>query len=529
MFIPHGEIEPWSAAEVAALRLRNSQHAAILRTPSEILVSILRQVIKTSPGYQEAVQLITSICYYLRTLVFGTPELWGFINMRGPLGPLFLERCQWNPISVVPYFMEGDPQSNARIHTCLNYWKSIPNLHLTRVELLEFCGTREDFAALSWIFNYHMPNLETLTLASGTLVKEVAHLEEAAETWNINPSTHRTLKDVHLQQIFVPWASNIFYGLSALYLDYRGFIPGAVSIPMDAFLQVLSRSPRLKKCCLCFAIPLCHSQELLQDTRPTQTIDFPLLEELTLFDKTLNVAYLLRHLRYPTTTKTLLKVDTPPDRLEGLLSTLFPPNSNPVFDSAPQVALQRTHMELRPALVIGHTTIQYLDQWGGMLVGPNDIMHTTFTLPLAEVVHRAGPSVRFLKIRLDCGLVVQPTVWKDILESLPNLEELSYMQWEAGDLQWSAFWNALCQTGENGLICQSLRSLRVVNMQGIPPDAVGCLAARWKLERPLDIFQLRVGNCERSLAKHTIAYLRPFVGQLVFEIIEERQVVSLTD
>jgi hypothetical protein len=530
VLVPHGEVGPWSATEVAALRLRNTQHAAILRSPPEILVPILRRVIKTSPGYQEAVQLITSICYCLRALVFATPELWGFINMSGSLGPLFMERCQANPISVVPYFTETDSEANARIYNCLNRWKNMPNRHLTRVELIEFCGTRENFAAVSWIFNYDIPNLETLTLASGPMVTtSVLGLEEdmdmEAEVWNINPSTRRTLKNVFLQQIFVPWGSNIFYGLSTLHLNYRGFIPGATSIPMDAFLEVLSHSPRLEKCSLHLAIPHCHSEELLRDTRPTRTVNLPLLEKLVLVDNTLNVAYLLRHLHFPATTKTTLRVDTPPDQLDGLLSILFPPNS-PTADRATRIVLQPNSLNSdRTDLEIGHTKIQYLHHLDELPIGPNNTTHTTFTIPLVEAVRRAGPEVRFLKIRLDCELM-PAAVWKDILEHLPNLEELVYMPGEDGDHQWPAFWT-LCQTGENGLICQSLRTLRIVDLQGIPPDPVGCLAARWKLGRPLDVFQFRMWNCERPLARHFIPYLRPFVAQLIFEIIEKKRVVSL--
>jgi len=530
--MPPGEVGPWSAMEVAALRLRNIQYAAILRTPGEILVSIFRQVIKTSPDYVEAVQLITSICHHLRALVFGTPELWGFVCMSGTLGPLFLERCQWNPISVVPYFYEGGNQRNARLYACLNYWKSVPISHLTRVELIEFCGTRENFAAVSWIFNYHMPNLETLTLASGPLmVGAIPYLEEDPDIWNINPSTQRTLKDVHLQHIFIPWASNVFYGLSTLYLDYRGFSPDVVPIPMDAFLEVLSRSPRLEKCSLYFAIPRCHSKESLQDLRPTRTVNFPLLEELTMFDETLSLAYLLRHLCLPTTTKTLLKVDTSPDELGGLLSTLFPPGSNATFDSPHQMALEQPYPERRPALAIGPIRVQYLDEWDDESVDdPNHITHMTFAFPLLEAAHRAGPSVHILKIRLDCGLVIQPAVMKVILESLPNLDELVCQPLgKLEDHQWPRFWEVLCHTGGSGLICPNLRTLRIVDMQGVPPDSVTCLATRWKLERPLGVFHIRVGNCELSLAQHTIAYLRPFVAQLVFEIIgDEGEVVSST-
>jgi len=453
--------------------------------------------------------------------------------MSRPLGPLFLQRCQGNPISVVPYFMEGDPEGNARMLACLNYWRNMPNLHLTRVELIEFCGSFGDFLAVSWIFNYHMPNLETLTLASGPMVTEIIQdIEEDADTWNVNPATQRTLKDVSLQQIFVPWESNIFYGLSTLHLDYRGFIPGATSIPMDAFLEVLSHSPRLEKCSLYSAIPQCYSKELLPDTRPTRTINFPLLEELTLFDNTFNVAYLLRYLLFPTTTKVLLKVATTPDQLEGLLSTLLPPNSTHAFDGAPQIALQhKSHMEFRPALEIGRTTIQYLNEWDGMLIGPDDITHTTFTLPLVEAVHRTGPSIRLLKIRVNCGLVIPPAVWRDILEHLPNLEELTYIPGGIDvDNQWPDFWNLLCQTGENGSICPHLRTLRIVNIQGVPPDTAGCLVERWKLGRPLDMFHLRVRNCERSVAQQIVTCLRPFVGQLVFEVIEgTHEVVSLMD
>ena len=451
--------------------------------------------------------------------------------MRDPLGPLFMERCQANPIFVVPYFTETDSEINSRIYNCLNRWKNMPNCHLTRVELIEFCGTRENFAAVSWIFNHDMPNLEMLTLASGPLVTmTILDLEEdmEVEVWNVNPSTRRTLKNVVLQRIFVPWGSNIFYGLSTLNLDYRGFIPGATSIPMDAFLEVLSHSPRLEKCYLCLAIPHCHSEELLRDTRLTRTVNLPLLEELFLVDNTLNVAYLLRHLRFPVTTKTILRVDTPPDQLDGLLSILFPPDS-PTADHATRIVLQPNSLSSdRTDLEIGQTTIQYFHPQDELPAGPNHTTHTTFTIPLLEAVRRAGPEVRFLKIRLDCGLM-HPVVWKDILEHLPNLEELVYMPGEDGDHQWPAFWTLLCQTGENGLICQSLRILRIVDLQGIPPDPVGCLAARWKLGRPLDVFQFRMWNCERPLARHFIPYLRPFVAQLIFEIIEKKRVVSLTD
>ena len=470
--------------------------------------------------------LITSICYHLRALVFDTQELWGFVNMRGTLGPLFLERCQWNPISVVPYFMEGDTKGTARLYACLNYWRNMPISHLTRVELIEFCGTSDNFAAVSWIFNYHMPNLETLTLASGSLtVGAILSVDEDPEVWSVNPNTQRTLKDVHLQQIFIPWASNVFYGLSTLYLDYREFDSEVALIPMDAFLEVLSHCPHLEKCSLYFAIPECQSRGLLQDTRPTRTISLPLLEELTLYDETINIAYLLRHLSLPTTTKTLLKVNAPPDELEDLLSTLFPPGSNPALDSPPWITMEHESLNASyPALVIGHTTIRYLDEWGPVLE-PNDITHTTFTLPLLEAVNRAGPSVRVLKIYPGCDLAIQPAVWKAVLENLPNLEELAFMAWETVDCQWPAFWNLLGQVGENGLVCPNLRSLRIISRQGIPPGCVTGLAARWKSERPLDVFHLRA-HCERLLAQHTIEYLRPFVGRLVLEVVEDTQVVS---
>jgi hypothetical protein len=168
------------------------------------------------------------------------------------------------------------------------------------------------------------------------------------EVWNVNPSTRRTLKNVVLQRIFVPWGSNIFYGLSTLNLDYRGFIPGATSIPMDeSFLEVLSHSPRLEKCYLCLAIPRCHSEELLRDTRPTRTVNLPLLEELSLVDSTLNVAHLLRHLHVPATTKTMLRVDTPPDQLDGLLPISFPPDP-PTADHATRIVLQPNSLSVFP-------------------------------------------------------------------------------------------------------------------------------------------------------------------------------------
>lgn len=40
------------------------------------------------------------------------------------------------------------------------------------------------------------------------------------------------------------------------------------------------------------------------------------------------------------------------------------------------------------------------------------------------------------------------------------------------------------------------------------------------------MLQLTVKNCEHSAAQEIISRLRPFVGQLIFEVIEERRIVS---
>ena len=79
--------------------------------------------------------------------------------------------------------------------------------------------------------------------------------EEEREVWDTSPITRRTLRNIRLQQVFVPWTSDIFYGLSSLHLDYRGFIPNTISIQMGEFLEVLPHSPRLEKCFLYFAAP----------------------------------------------------------------------------------------------------------------------------------------------------------------------------------------------------------------------------------------------------------------------------------
>ena len=79
--------------------------------------------------------------------------------------------------------------------------------------------------------------------------------EEEREVWDTSPITRRTLKNIRLQQVFVPWTSDIFYGLSSLHLDYRGFIPNTISIQMGEFLEVLSlgevfpvlRRPRMQQ------------------------------------------------------------------------------------------------------------------------------------------------------------------------------------------------------------------------------------------------------------------------------------------
>ena len=54
-------------------------------------------------------------------------------------------------------------------------------------------------------------------------------------------------------------------------------------------------------------------------------------------------------------------------------------------------------------------------------------MRTTFAILLTEVAHLADPPIRFLKISPGYEIVIRPEVWKDLLELLPDLEELAYV------------------------------------------------------------------------------------------------------
>jgi hypothetical protein len=76
------------------------------------------------------------------------------------VGLTFLERCRWNPVSITSSYSA--------------IWD------------------REDFDALPWTFNYHMPNLESLTLVSGYTEAGIVfeyEPEEVLEVWEVNPNT----------------------------------------------------------------------------------------------------------------------------------------------------------------------------------------------------------------------------------------------------------------------------------------------------------------------------------------------------
>jgi hypothetical protein len=227
---------------------------------------------------------------------------------------------------------------------------------------------------------------------------------------------------------------------------------------------------------------------------------------------------------FPPTTRTFLKLNTPSDQLHGLLSTLFPPNSFSI-DGATRITLnQSLGHQRRPALKIGCTYIRYLKEGGEFVVAPAQM---TFALPFVEAVHRVGQHIRALTVWLDCGLVMRPEVWRDLLDHLPVLEKLVYRPTQSTDHQWSPFWSLLCRVGGEGLICPSLKTLWIDSMQGIPLDLVPCLSLRCELGRPLDAFRLVVKGCGLSDAQQAIAQLRPLVGQLTFEVIESGRIVSL--
>ena len=396
-------------------RIRNLYVSPLCRMPYEIIVKIMAFV-PDQIDDDESVPLLLAktgpICHLIWSILEGSPEFWGHVDLSYPSSLTFMARCRGRPTRLCVGYGSSEG-CNARISSSLLHWLNLPTSSVESLEELRFYGTQGDFDKLSWMYNNPLPRLHTLTVVSDR--PQYGWTPEITETWAILAKFPAGLRSVRLKQVTIPWTTCLTSHLVNLDLDYSQ-IAEEVPISMSSFVELLALCARLETLRLNCAGPETQEEDTAHD--PSDDPVHPTnLRVFQIADDALNIAYIMNNLKLPDTTR--IRVEPSIDWPEQLVNFTLPRGTriSNVEGLIKWKAARESTISMGTTEFIYHTDID-----------DEEFMETfrfTFHFPFAEF---AAFSTRALTtLELDFELEFEPDreVWYTVLVSLPALLRLS--------------------------------------------------------------------------------------------------------
>lgn len=328
------QVEEAVRRELCEVRRRRNLHAPINSLPAELLSFIFGLVVDSAPkSFASAAQkwpftdtlphldvahsprdhdfhyamLLTGVCKHWRDISVSTARLWSTIYPnRTKLLPLLIERSRHAGFDVVLTAKHGAggaaKYSTASPKLSIPHWPEPLSNNLR--QLIVQLDERQMRQWADTLSSATAPHLETLCI-SVTRHANVVHHEPL-----FNGVTPR-LRSLTLSGFAVPWDSPIFTDLEDLTLRQHKQIYRPT---MQEFLDLLGRSPRLRRLALELSGPQAPSSEFEEDTK---VIMLPNLAHVVLHDIPPHVvALLVHHTSFPSSA--LLSISHGPHTLHAV-------------------------------------------------------------------------------------------------------------------------------------------------------------------------------------------------------------------
>ena len=396
-------------------RIRNSYVSPLCRMPYEIIVKIMAFVPDQNDDCQRVSLLLAKtgpICHRIWSILEGSPQFWGHVDLSYPNSLTFMARCQGRPTRL--WVRYGSSEGwNTRIISSLFHWLNIPTSSVELLEELKFHGTQGDFDRLSWIHRDSLPRLHSLTVVSDR--GQYGWVPEITETWTILNKFTAGLRSIKLKQVTIPWMTCLTSHLVNLDLDYSQ-IAEEVPISMSSFVELLALCTRLETLRLNCAGPETQEEDTAHD--PGDDPVYPTrLRVFEISDDALNIAYIMNNIKLPDTTH--IRVEPSIDWPEQLVNFTLPRGTR----ISNVEGLIKWNAGRESTISMGTTDFVYHTD-----VDDEEFMETfrfTFHFPFAELATFSTHALTTLE--LDFGLDFEPDreVWYTVLVSLPALLRLS--------------------------------------------------------------------------------------------------------
>ena len=396
-------------------RIRNSYVSPLCQMPYEIIVKIMAFVPDQNDDDERVSLLLAKtgpICHRIWSILEGSPQFWGHVDLRCPNCPTFMARCQGRPTRLWVQYGLSEAW-NDQIHSSLLHWLALPTFSVELLEELRFHGTQGDFDKFSWMYDDPLPRLHSLTVVSDRI--QYGWAPEITEMWTISARFPAGLRSIKLKQVTIPWVTCLTSHLVDLDLDYSQ-IAEEVPISMASFVELLVLCTRLETLRLNCAGPETQEEDTAHD--PSDDPVHPTnLRVFAISDDALNIAYIMNNLRLPDTTQ--IRVEPSIDWPEQLVNFTLPRGTR--ISNADGLIKWKAGRE--STISMGTTEFIYHTD-----VDDEEFMETfrfTFHFPFAEFAAFSTRALTTLELDFDLEFEPDREVWYTVLVSLPALLRLS--------------------------------------------------------------------------------------------------------
>jgi len=460
------------------LRIKNRLSSPLLQLPTESIIHILSYIMENLDQFSVWLPIF-STCHRIYRIMRTATELWWKVNCtRSRAALTTFARSKGNPRMIIVDLQPWDPWANKNARKVLDYWRDKQVLRGHRLHTLELCGDPSDVAHFSWIFERPLPRLHYLKIRFFGLPVDD---EDENESQLPIPSPvalqlpmDLPLQTLDLNNVILPWSSNLFAGLRELRMDFK-HCETVVEISADELLGVFDSSPQLESLSLVQVrprIPVGRGGE--PQYTPIRVAQLPNLAYLKLDNSPESVGYTLIHMNIPAIDSLEIRSHALPFEVPWALRFFFLNHHLPIrLFPNPSVFRIWVNRGLEGGpLSWMHVAIGGFKMWFDFDTDVGEAVREVIMVSVPPIVPQ---SVAILNLD---NLNLGEQEWREFFRSHPELRSIECSN-PCGEPMSKSLWDALSPAGTDAApLCPKLESITLFDNRGFAPPLLDCLLNR---------------------------------------------------
>jgi hypothetical protein len=408
-------------------RHRNFLASPLLHLPTELILKIFVHAIKLDDhdswpsddgGPMQLV--LTAICHQLREIGITSLQLWNAVDLViPPIAELFLERCKYDPLTLVMTLSVAERSSMYRVIVPGQeaLWEQLEGRTFNNLRSIVFEATPSVITHRILGVLRRAPNISSIDLCNRTLSLTLT----TELKWLPGDPILPNLSALRLHNILIDWTSPLLRNLHRLTL---GFKPPSLPFhypSIEVFLAALANSPNLEVLNLAHAGPdlLSGHQDNCDAVVQLRSLRYIRLQ----FYDSSRIGCILSHIGYPRSTKVEVHVSGGDTGLPESMSQIFSQHNTETIRHFRQSTALTITLDRDPMFLTDGRSIHFQGLKNSYATQINPQALPQFASSIMEVVGRDG--ITSLEMEMG-GHNSSDEMWRTFLHGLRRLERICY-------------------------------------------------------------------------------------------------------